>query len=668
MEKLFSIVGSALLLATSAFAISLTKSPNKPLETKADDRYPSYSGLYERIEDVSEITVGSKVFLVTKRGYVFDGVGGNPAYAHGDPGGVTKVGIYDSVKDEDSYYEPYNYYSLDDTDKFILLNNKTAIELTVEAGNSSKPNLKNCFAFSAQFYIGSHPYFGHYLGENDEEQHDGKNEYESIAWFLDSFGIRSTKDEKSSFELTYDSNENKMLMRKVLYDDTTSYLRYNHSGARHHFCFGTAGDSNVNLYRKVDNEKLSRPMASAGILQDPEQLTYRLGEQLNCKKLIVTFRVTNPAGTSYKDYNLPYSCDSCSLFTDIPYITSKDEHNKSIVYVRIFNQILYPIEVNVTTNASGNEYTLSQSLPSDYRGTYLLRVTNGRVLKAAQSPEYSQNYLDYNDYSMVGSTIIAQDVDEYRPGTAVDEAAFQVVRTKIGDNYYYHALNSNGRYLCLGAQVDESDEKYIDSTTEATVSNAVTLTATSISIGEYRITDSYVKSKYITFTRQYDSVSLYKLSNSTDSVANEKTDFINYFVNKTALVCELDGEIGEYGDVADEYEKFTDEFWNDLKTEFNRMGPDAQAIFVNSSYTHNSEAINSVANVADRYDYILAKYNKEDFMLRKQASTYRDNFNVSELRNVSLFNAENNGAILVVVISLVAVSVTVGLFVFKKKH
>ena len=133
---------------------------------------------------------------------------------------------------------------------------------------------------------------------------------------------RPTKDEKSSFELTYDSANRKMLMRKVLYDDTTSYVTYNYNGARHHFCFGNNQSAGVNLYKRVDDSRIIRPYDSTAPYQDPEKITYRLGEQVCFNRMVVKFRINDEEGEGFNDYYIAYDANTAKFFSTPPYVTS----------------------------------------------------------------------------------------------------------------------------------------------------------------------------------------------------------------------------------------------------------------------------------------------------------------------------------------------------------
>ena len=144
MKKLSSIILASLLLVSSAAAAAILNTSKEPKEVKADSNPPRYTGLFERIEDASEVTPGTQVIIANSRGWVFDGIGGNPAYAQATGSGVTTFPAWDTSKSE---YEQDNL-------KFIYLNNKDAVLLTVEQGASSYlQDHPHCVSFKSTFYV-----------------------------------------------------------------------------------------------------------------------------------------------------------------------------------------------------------------------------------------------------------------------------------------------------------------------------------------------------------------------------------------------------------------------------------------------------------------------------------------------------------------------------------
>ena len=114
----------------------------------------------------------------------------------------------------------------------------------------------------------------------------------------------------------------------------------------------------------------------------------------------------------------------------------------------------------------------------------------------------------------------------------------------------------------------------------------------------------------------------------------------------------------------------TENDWLLAKRAFEALGPDAQGYLANMTYNHNQEVSGSAANIVDRYDYIIAKYDFEDFMLRKLVNTYVNHYS----GNSHVFNSlisNDNDSFMVLTVIVGVVSSFAGLlfyFQYKKKH
>ena len=632
MKKFGTIIGMAILLALGSIGVATLSNTNKVNEVSANYEAPRYSGLYERIDDPTTIHPGDKVILATTAGRVFDGIGGNPAYAQANYGGVQMFA---------PYVEGQDYWTEDRT-KFMYLDSKDAVELTVEEGDSRYPG---CFSFKGSFWAGE---YNHYLGENNEDKDNNKGYYDDIAYFLSDFGMRPVKDEKSTWELTFDSEAKVMKMRKVRFNDGTSYICYDSRGARHHFCFGS--DPCTNLYRKLNDEDFDRAGGTPAVTVQPNKTVYYKGDTIEYDGLVVTFRIFGENNT-YKDYDLQYNWETARFFS-----TPATVDTNTAISFRIFNRIGYVLDITITTNASGHTYNLVSAFQPDLRGTYLLATPNDRIFNASHGEGFKNNYT--NKEGAIVSGVLTADLEK------LDESIVRIVRTKIGNNYYYHAMNYLGKYLCISNEYEKSSDEtitdyYVGYSDNATVENAVTIGVNSFKIGNYYLADSNAlpSGKWIAFTlNNYDGIRYFKLSESTSHIVSQVSDFIKYFEAETK-VCETEG--GEDG------EKIDNVLWGRIKAKYEEMSCDVQGIFTNTTYTHGSETEGTKANVADRYDYILDKYNKEDFMLRKLANTFESNFPHSSL---SLFFNEENNMVPVIVISVTFVGAALAIFIPKRRR
>ena len=459
--------------------------------------------------------------------------------------------------------------------------------------------------------------------------------------------MRPVKDEKSTWELTFDSDAKVMKMRKVAFDDGTSYLCYDNRGGRHHFCFGS--NPCTNLYRKLNDEDYDRGRMTPAPTVEPNKMIYHKGDTIEYDGLVVTFRIFGENNT-YKDYDLDYRAETARFFS-----TPATVGTNTTIQVRLFDRIVYVLDITIANDASGYQYNLVNSFPNDIRGTYLLSTPNGRVFNASHSAGYRSNYTDKGDDGIFSSGFIT--ADEVK----LDESIVRIVRTTIGNNYYYHAMNYLGQYLCVSNESETGNDHtdyYVGYTDEATVSNAVEIGVNSFKIGNYYLADSNAlpTGKWISFTLDnYDGIRYFKLSESTSFIDSQVNEFINYFESETT-VCENADEEG--------IEKIDDALWGRIKAKYEGLSCDAQGIFTNTSYTHGAEELETKENVADRYDYILDKYNKEDFMLRKLSNTFESHYQQDSL----LMTSDDNTLVIPVIIFGLSFTLTTLVVLIRKKR
>ena len=144
------------------------------------------------------------------------------------------------------------------------------------------------------------------------------------------------------------------------------------------------------------------------------------------------------------------------------------------------------------------------------------------------------------------------------------------------------------------------------------------------------------------------------------------TDYSGYvstFITGTASACTS--------------ENVTSAIWQDLEDAFALLSVDEQGYFAGLSYSHNQEATNSVYNVVDRYDYIVAKYGYNDFMNRKDAGTWKDYFHFNDdtlppddpnlLKIFGIQGESNMTYVIIIAASVVTLSLVV-FFINKRKH
>lgn len=109
--------------------------------------------------------------------------------------------------------------------------------------------------------------------------------------------------------------------------------------------------------------------------------------------------------------------------------------------------------------------------------------------------------------------------------------------------------------------------------------------------------------------------------------------------------------------------------WEDLATQFENLELPAQSIIAGTRYTHGKEKYNSREDLIDRYDYIISKYSQfNDFMSRKNAGTYQNNYGVSPENNVTAITVSKESAVIIVVVASVVSISMIGILLIIKKH
>ena len=160
------------------------------------------------------------------------------------------------------------------------------------------------------------------------------------------------------------------------------------------------------------------------------------------------------------------------------------------------------------------------------------------------------------------------------------------------------------------------------------------------------------------FIDEYDKdVCLYKLDYNS-SISSEISTFKSAFFNTTS-VCDATGATNN----------ITSQAWADLSDSFSALSEDAKGYIASITYTHGTETPGSEGDMADRYDYIISKYNSlGDFMNRKDTTSYQNNYNPQSANKLVFFNDTNNYVVVIIVmVSIVSIS-SVGVFLLLKKR
>ena len=163
------------------------------------------------------------------------------------------------------------------------------------------------------------------------------------------------------------------------------------------------------------------------------------------------------------------------------------------------------------------------------------------------------------------------------------------------------------------------------------------------------------------FTSNPDSdcfkVSLFKkVKNASDEAAS----FVTSFGNLTHNACTLDGTSAPNMSAQD---------WLAQASVFEALSADAQGYLANLTYYHNGETLGSAADIVDRYDYIVSKYNQyDDFMHRGDAGTLLDFHYVAPSERLNIFNKSiDNTSVVVIIAVTISITLIASFVIIKKK-
>ena len=150
-----------------------------------------------------------------------------------------------------------------------------------------------------------------------------------------------------------------------------------------------------------------------------------------------------------------------------------------------------------------------------------------------------------------------------------------------------------------------------------------------------------------------------QLFKKVTNLSSEASSFTTSFKSFTDGVCVADGSTTQSS---------LEVGWLNQKTAFDNLSADAQGYLANLTYYHNEEVAGSDEDVIDRYEYIVSKYDLDEFMNRREVQTFiGQSFDIN---NFSLLSDINNDptAIIILVVSLLCVaSFSVLVFVKRKK-
>ena len=307
--------------------------------------------------------------------------------------------------------------------------------------------------------------------------------------------------------------------------------------------------------------------------------------------------------------------------------------------------VTYTIDVADYSPTRYSKITESNA-PADWRGSYLLVYENGDHSKLFDSSlgyvGFTENYFE----AKVANNQIAGSRD-------IDMRRVQIVRNFDLDGAPYVVKLPDGEYL-LGNEYGMHNEPVFYATSGiASLSYGEDILSINGLPIRYNPKSGSERFKLYEPSASNSPVSLYKL-NATTSINQELTGFIETFNNGTKI-CKADGSTDAGALTAS---------WGSVASSYKALSPDAQGRIASTTYTHGEEEYGTVADIVDRYDYIVNKYGLADFMNRKEAGLIQ----LTSVPNpLSASQANNDVGVAVAVVAIASALSVGGFFALRRR-
>lgn len=414
----------------------------------------------------------------------------------------------------------------------------------------------------------------------------------------------------------------------------------------------TSSETEFVIYRKLT-------IKNASIEHNMNKTTYYVGDAIDLS-----------------GFEIAISYDDGSVMGDYVYLTydeapnffslSQSSATKTMEYVQITTAFgNFANEINVIDNPN-HIYTKLTSPLMDYRGTYLVVFEKedgtGYIWDTTLDYEKINEYDNFKTVNIVNGQIIG-------PTSNIESLAIKIeTHTDIYNStkrVFNNLKLANGKYLTT-FDVGEYFS-HVEFSDVATYSNRVTFSF-SRNHNVY-VADSYPISMFYygdyqftvyendLITEKYLKCSFYKLEYN-DEIEEEIASFTSKVDLNTKDVCDHDGVDTDLNTLNSN--------WSVLANEFDMLSVDAQGYLANMTYTHDAEIPGSTADIIDRYDYIISKYDQlSDFMNRK-GGAYA-NYYTSNLSTLTSQFVKQNNVIIIVIVSASLLLASSAVFVITKK-
>ena len=639
-----AIVGASLALSSFAFIAQIDNTASKAEAFVLGHTY-SYgkeTGVWKQVEDISDISDGDQVIMgagdifLTGMFTTFTNTVDNRYYCEG-----TKITDFGGALGQDG-----RVYIKEDA--HIL---KIQVQIV---GDSYR-------------FIAKNTEFRSFPDEDDYDYYKGKfdikdkymtfEDYDSQSnpWDASFNRTHFVSFESNKSEWTYDSeaSDGARFVFRSQQDNTrfiTASQVTSHFEEGDVYAFGGLNNSignlscytGVNLYKKVTEmvDKYHRVRVETL----PDQTFYYEGDQICLNGLEVVIEPTNDYGYGeyiYLDYNSEprfFSVGTAVYDISNPFSTAA---KATVTYGD--GLVVFEIDIDVDTNPN---YTFSKvtSALDDYRGTYIIvnetenRYLNGKAGGAINSYPTNASYFNCTKTSSTIGPI---------PFNMRDKI-FEITRTRIDGNLYYHLKNSEGKYLI-------NNNKDLGWANTATADNAITIHEGGYISMNGRYLVEYQQGFDLYTFESYTKAALYKqdiIENTSGVNFREMSDFADYFELATNDACTN--------------RNVTSSLWANIKAEYNSLSIDSQGYLATLAYTHRDEIDTfTIEDLVDRYDVIITAYGYEDFMLRKNSPAYQQN--AVQFDSLSIYSSSYEGITIAVILTVSITSIGVLFVLIRKK-
>ena len=639
-------LGISMSIGLGSFAVNRINNVSKA-EALSENKH-----LYVKVTDRSQLSVGDVIVLATPGGRAFTCPAGNPRYLCMDyVAGMSNGG--DKLFCDESQVDRLELVQGSKTGSFALKC------LDVDGYNMQGK------------YIS-------WVEREDIQPHDKGN----VGYYLSNLAFRTTIDDKSSWFFSFDADNNYTCEVDRSDEPAENYgIFFGGSNARPALYYTWNSDqvvrSKLVIFKEIDRSKFSQ--TAANVITQPTNNIYHSGDLVDLSGLELYFEVDGYAMDILYD-------DEPGYFTNIG-VAQATGH----VYIE-YCEMPYNVPgltiVPVTNDLTIIDYTVLNESYHDYRGTYVLSTNDGYYATLIQAGNVDADPENNNENAVSYTPLTNY---EYTPDPNYPEQTVSI--TQVYANSLHLIQNPGGNanskvaktqvqlvhdandptksylyspyaemYLCYqdGGEHDGNLlAKSAPSSSDAvTVSNDGQVSINGRTLVTY-IEDYETFVKFVSDPSGKTPFKLYR-KNTDATFRNHIDTFVSSFLSKTSADCQA--------------ESVQSSTWTSVQSDYADLTLDEKGYLANIEYVHSAnEGLSNEYNVVDRYDYIISKYEFSDFMDRKAANTWQDNYphdidnsNLSKL--IKEISNKNAVMVFAVLISITSVSALLFVFYKKKKH